>query len=103
MLDKLRADDRGQMGGPDIGSVILMLGVAVVIGFVVLFLSSQVISQTSIEGNNSDPNVSNDPLYNASQDLQVATNDMFALFGLLFTIVVLAVAVIYLYAIRGRR
>jgi uncharacterized membrane protein len=95
MLDKLRADDRGQMGGPDIGSVILMLGVAVVIGFVVLFLSSQVIDQTQIQ--------SGDPLYNASESLQTATNDMFALFGLLFTIVVLAVAVIYLYAIRGRR
>ena len=94
-LSELIGDDRGQMGGRDLPGIIIMLGIAVVAGFLVLAIASEVISIAGLQ--------SGDPLYNASESLQNATNNVFSLFGIVFLAVIMAVVVFYLYGIRGRR
>ena len=83
------------MGGKDLPGVLIMLVVAGTVGFVGLFIMSDVIEQTAL--------TSSDPLYNASQSLQDAVNSAFSLVGLAFTVVILVVIIIYLYAVRGGR
>jgi hypothetical protein len=95
MLDKLRSNDRGQMGGGDLPGVAIVLIVAGVVLFVGIQIMSQVIEQTSLaEG---------DPLYNASESIQTGLNDAFALFGVAFMVVILSVVIVYLYGLRGGR
>lgn len=93
-LSRFIPGNRAQMS-MDLPSVILMIGIAVVSGFVVLYLSSEVISAINMsEG---------DPLYPAFESLEEATNSAFGLFGLLFIVVILSVAIVYLWRIRGAR
>ena len=97
MFDKAKslvADNRGQMGGRDLPGIMIMLGIAVVVGFVILQIASQTIETTSLE--------SGDPLYNSSESLTKATNNVFSMFGIVFLVVILSVVVYYLYGIRGR-
>jgi len=94
MLRELLGDERGQVGGRDLPGVMIMLGIAVVVGFVILQIASETIGQTALE--------SGDPLFNASESLEQATNDVFSLFGIVFLVVILSVVVFYLYGIRGR-
>lgn len=98
MIDQLKAfasDYRGQMGGRDLPGIMIMLGIAVVVGFVILQIASETISTTGLS--------SDDPLYNSSQSLTDATNNVFNLFGVVFLVVILSVVVYYLYGIRGQR
>ena len=98
MFDRLKrmvSDTRGQMGGRDLPGVMIMLGIAVVVGFVILAVASETIAQTGIQ--------EGEPLYNASQSLIDATDNVFGLFGIVFLVVILSVVVFYLYGIRGRR
>lgn len=90
----MMGDERGQMGGRDLPGIMIMLGIAVVVGFVILQIASQTIETTALG--------ENDSLYNASQSLQDATNNVFNLFGVVFLVVILSVVVYYLYGIRGR-
>jgi len=87
-------DNRGQMGGRDLPGVAIVLVVAGVVLFVGIQVMSQVIDQTSL--------ASDDPLYNASQDIQSGLNNAFGLFGVAFLVVVLSVIVVYLYGLQGR-
>lgn len=82
------------MGGRDLPGIMIMLGIAVVVGFVILQIASQTIETTALS--------ENDSLYNSSQSLQDATNNVFNLFGVVFLVVILSVVVYYLYGIRGR-
>lgn len=96
MFDRLKAlmgDSRGQMGGRDLPSIMIMLGIAVVVGFVILAIASETIGVAALD--------SGDPLYNSSQSLVDATNNVFSLFGIVFLAVILSVVVFYLYGIRG--
>lgn len=88
-------DRRAQMNGRDLPGIMIMLGIAVVVGFVILQIASETISTTALG--------ENDSLYTASQSLQDATNNVFNLFGVVFLVVILSVVVYYLYGIRGRR
>jgi len=94
MFDKLLGDKRAQMGGRDLPGVMIMLGIAVVVGFVILQIASETIAQTGLSDG--------DPLFNASEELETATNNVFSLFGVVFLVVILSVVVFYLYGIRGR-
>ena len=97
MFDKTKSlisDSRGQMGGRDLPGIMIMLGIAVVVGFVILQIASETINTTGLE--------SGDPLYNSSESLTDATNNVFNLFGVVFLVVILSVVVYYLYGIRGR-
>lgn len=94
MLDKLGFDNRGQMGGRDLPGVAIVLIVAGVVLFVGIQVMSQVIDQTGL--------AQDDPLYNASQDVQSGLNNAFGLFGVAFLVVILSVVVVYLYGLRGR-
>jgi len=98
-------NDRAQMGGGrmDLPGVMIVLVIAGVIGFVGLQVMSTVIETTALQGNNSDPNVTNDPLYNASQSLETSVNDAWGLVGVAFIVVILAVIIVYLYGLRGGR
>jgi hypothetical protein len=94
MLDKLRSNDRGQMGGNDLPGVALVIMIAGVVLFVGIQIMSQVIEQTALQ--------SDDPLYNASQSVQDGLNSAFSMFGILFLVVILSVVIVYLYGLRGR-
>lgn len=91
----LAMDDRGQMGRRDLPGIIIMLGIAIVVGFLILAIASETIDVAGLE--------EGDPLYNASQSLQDATNNVFTLFALVFLAVILSVVVFYLYGVRGGR
>lgn len=91
LLGGLLADNRGQQ---DLPGVIIMVGVAVVAGFVVLFLANEVIEQLNMS--------SGDPLYNSWQSLEDATNSAFGLFGILFIVAIMVVAIGYLYRLVNR-
>lgn len=98
MLDKLKAfasANRGQAGGGDLPGIIIMLGVAIVVGFLVIAIASEAIEVAGLQ--------SGDPLYNSSDSLQTAANDVFGLLGLVFLAVILSVVVFYLYGVRGMR
>lgn len=92
---QLMSDSRGQMGGRDLPGVIIMLGIAIVVGFLILAIASDTIDVAGLE--------EGDPLFNASDSLQSATNNVFGLLGLVFLAVILSVVVFYLYGVRGGR
>lgn len=101
MLDKMSrlmaafaADERAQ-GRQDLPGVMIVLVVAGVVGFIGINVMSTVIETTSLQ--------SGDPLYNASDSLQDSVNDAWGLVGVAFIVVILAVIVVYLYGLRGRR
>jgi len=101
MLDKVSrlmaafaADDRAQ-ARQDLPGVMIVLVVAGVVGFIGINVMSTVIETTSLQ--------SGDPLYNASDSLQDSVNDAWGLVGVAFIVVILAVIVVYLYGLRGRR
>lgn len=98
MFDKLKSlatDNRGQMGGRDLPGIMIMLGIAIVVGFVILTIASETIGVTQLS--------QGDPLYNSSESLVDATNNVFSLFSIVFLVVILSVVVFYLYGIRGGR
>ena len=98
MLEKFKrflADSSGQMGGRDLPGVAIMVIIAGVVLFVGIQIMSQVIGQMDLQ--------SGDPLYNASESLTDSFNQAFGTFGLAITIVIFAVIIVYLYALRGRR
>ena len=98
MFDKLKSlatDNRGQMGGRDLPGIMIMLGIAIVVGFVILTIASETIGVTQLQ--------QGDPLYNSSESLVDATNNVFSLFSIVFLVVILSVVVFYLYGIRGGR
>ena len=93
-IKKLLTDDRAQMGGMDLPSVMILLVVAGVVGFIGLQVMSSVIETTAL--------TTGDPLYNASTSLQDSINQAWGLVGVAFIVVILAVIIVYLYGIRGR-
>jgi hypothetical protein len=103
MLDKLAelkeqslfSDNRAQTGRMDLPSVMIVLVIAGVVGFVGLQVMSTVINTTDLQ--------SGDPLYNASSDLESSIGDAWSLVGVAFIVVILAVIIVYLYGLRGRR
>jgi len=104
MLDKLKtrmsetslfSDNRGQTGGMDLPSVMIVLVIAGVVGFVGLQVMSTVIDTTNL--------ASDDPLYSASDSLEGSVNDAWGLVGVAFIVVILAVIIVYLYGLRGGR
>jgi len=102
MLQTLKhylSDTRGQSSNMDLPGVMILLVVAGVVGFIGLEVMSTVIDTTGLEGGE---NVTNDPLYNASQSLETAVGDAWGLIGVAFIVVILAVIVVYLYGVRGR-
>lgn len=98
MFDRLKHlmdDESAQVGGQDLPGIIIMLGIAVVAGFVVLAIASETIDVAGLS--------SGDALYNSSESLTDATNNVFSMFGIVFLAVILSVVVFYLYGIRGGR
>ena len=96
-LSKLIDDDAAQMGGGgrmDLPSVMIVLVIAAVVGFVGLQVMSTVIDTTSLQ--------ESDPLYNASESLQEAVVDAWGLIAVAFIVVILSVIIFYLYGLRGR-
>jgi len=93
-LKALMADNRAQ-GRQDLPGVMIVLVIAGVVGFVGLNVMSTVIDTTSL--------TSDDPLYNASQDLQTSINDAWGMIGVAFIVVILSVIIVYLYGLRGGR
>jgi hypothetical protein len=96
MLEKFKAvltDNRGQTGGMDLPSVMIVLVIAGVVGFVGLQVMSTVISTTSISDGQ--------PLSNASDSLVGAVNDAWGLVGVAFIVIILAVIIVYLYGLRS--
>lgn len=100
MLDSMTQfveDTDAQMGGGgrmDLPSVMIVLVIAAVVGFVGLQVMSTVIDTTGLQ--------ESDPLYNASQDLQQAVVDAWGLIAVAFIVVILSVIIFYLYGLRGR-
>lgn len=101
MLDNLKAfvdDNNAQMGGGggmDLPSVMIVLVIAAVVGFVGLQVMSTVIDSAGLS--------SGDPLYNSSESLQDAVNNAWSLIGVTFLVVILSVIIFYLYGLRGGR
>jgi hypothetical protein len=91
----LFSDDRAQTGGMDLPSVMIVLVIAGVVGFVGLQVMSTVIGTTALQ--------QGDPLYNASESLETSVNDAWGLVGVAFIVVILAVIIVYLYGLRGGR
>lgn len=85
----------GRGGRMDLPGVMIVLVIAGVVGFVGLQVMSTVIDTTAL--------ASGDPLYNASTSLQSSVNDAWGLVGVAFIVVILAVIIVYLYGLRGRR
>lgn len=98
MLDTFKAlmsDNRAQMGGGmDLPSVMIVLVISAVVGFVGLQVMSTVIDTTAL--------TASDPLYNASQSLEDAVVDAWGLIAVAFIVVILSVIIFYLYGLRGR-
>lgn len=93
MLRKLfDGDERAQ--ATDLPGVLLALIIAGVIGFIGIFVMSEVEGQTSLS--------SGDPLYNASENMTDAVESAFSLVGIAFIVLILSVVIVYLYAVRGR-
>lgn len=91
----LFSDDRAQTGGMDLPSVMIVLVIAGVVGFVGLQVMSTVIGTTGLQ--------QGDPLYNSSESLEQAVNDAWGLIGVAFIVIILAVIIVYLYGLRGGR
>lgn len=85
----------GRGGRMDLPGVMIILVIAGVVGFIGLQVMSTVIDTTAL--------ASGDPLYNASTSLQSSVNDAWGLVGVAFIVVILAVIIVYLYGLRGRR
>lgn len=94
----LAGSNRGQM--QDLPGVIIMIGVAIVAGFTVLYLANEVIQILNMS--DGGPNSTADPLYESFQSLEQATNSAFGLFGFLFILVIMAVGIAYLYRLTNR-
>jgi len=96
-LKKLKNDNSAQMGGGgmDLPSVMIVLVIAAVVGFVGLQVMSTVIDSTTLQ--------EGDPLYNSSQNLVDAVNSAWGLIGVTFLVVILSVIIFYLYGLRGGR
>ncbi len=94
LLQAIMSDNRAQ-GRQDLPGVMIVLVIAGVVGFVGLNVMSTVIDTTSLQ--------SEDPLYNASQDLQTSINDAWGMIGVAFIVVILSVIIVYLYGLRGGR
>jgi hypothetical protein len=98
MLDRLTElanDESAQVGGRDLPGIIIMLGIAIVAGFLVIAIASETIAVAGLE--------STDPLYNSSQSLTDASNNVFSLLGIVFLAVILSVVVFYLYGVSRSR
>lgn len=104
MLEKLKrrasetslfSNTRGQTGGMDLPSVMIILVIAGVVGFVGVQVMSTVIDTTAL--------ASSDPLYSANDSLITAIGDAWGLVGVAFIVVILAVIIVYLYGLRGGR
>lgn len=93
----LARDSRAQQ---DLPGVIIMVGVAVVAGFVVLYLASEIAGQLSLS--DGGPNSTADPLYDSYSTLLDATDSAFGLFGILFIVAIMVVAIGYLYRLVNR-
>jgi hypothetical protein len=91
----LFSDNRAQTGGMDLPSVMIVLVIAGVVGFVGLQVMSTVIGTTGLQ--------QGDPLYNSSESLESAVNDAWGLVGVAFIVIILAVIIVYLYGLRGGR
>lgn len=89
---KLADDDRGQ--ATDLPGVLLALVIAGVIGYIGIFVMSEVSAETQLG--------ENDSLYNASQNMDSAIDSAFSLVGIAFIVLILSVVIVYLYAVRGR-
>ncbi len=94
VLKQMMTDNRAQ-GRQDLPGVMIVLVIAGVVGFVGLNVMSTVIDTTSL--------TTDDPLYNASQDLQTSINDAWGMIGVAFIVVILSVIIVYLYGLRGGR
>jgi hypothetical protein len=94
-IKKLLNDDRAQAGGRDLPGVIIMLGVGIVAGFLVITIASETVAIAGLS--------SGDPLYNSSQSMVDASNNVFSMLGIVFLAVILSVVVFYLYGVTGRR
>lgn len=94
-FEQFMNDRSAQTGGMDLPSVMIVLVIAGVVGFVGLQVMSTVIGTTSLS--------SGDPLYNASESLETSVNDAWGLVGVAFIVVILAVIIVYLYGLRGGR
>jgi len=96
-LRKLKEDKSAQMGGGgmDLPSVMIVLVIAAVVGFVGLQVMSTVIDSAGLQ--------QGDPLYNSSESLQDAVNNAWSLIGVTFLVVILSVIIFYLYGLRGGR
>lgn len=95
MLDRLKqfaSNDRAQ--ATDLPGVLLALVIAGVIGYIGIFVMSEVSSETALS--------SGDPLYNASENMDSAIDSAFSLVGIAFIVLILSVVIVYLYAVRGR-
>jgi hypothetical protein len=102
MLEKLRAavadhrmGNRAQTGGMDLPSVMIVLVIAGVVGFVGIQVMSTVINTTNL--------ASSDPLYSANDSLVTSIGDAWGLVGVAFIVIILAVIIVYLYGLRGSR
>lgn len=92
-FERRAMDNRAQT--ENLAAIVLGIGIAVVVGFVVLYLANEVMLMTNVsEG---------DPLYPAHEALTEATNNTFEMFGLLFVIALLSVAIIYLWRAQSAR
>lgn len=94
----LARDSRAQQ---DLPGVIIMVGVAVVAGFVVLYLASEIAGQLSLNSGEAN-GTTKDPLYDSYSTLLDATDSAFGLFGILFIVAIMVVAIGYLYRLVNR-
>lgn len=91
-LKALMSNDRAQ--AMDLPGVLLALVIAGVIGYIGIFVMSEVSSETQVG--------ENDSLYNASEAMDSAIDSAFSLVGIAFIVLILSVVIVYLYAVRGR-
>lgn len=86
--------DRGQAQSDMLVGIVLAIGLALIVGFFVLFMANETIVMTNMsEG---------DPLYQAQEELITITNDTFGMYGLLFMAVIFSIALVFLWRIRGQ-
>jgi len=108
-IKQLLKDNKAQMGGGgsmDLPSVMIVLVIAAIVGFVGLQVMSTVIETTGLQGDQNETKAGCqdcDPLYNASVDLQDAVNQAWGLIAVAFIVVILSVIITYLYGLRGAR
>lgn len=86
--------DRGQAQSDMLVGIVLAIGLAIIVGFFVLFMANETIVMTNM--------TEEDPLYQAQEELVTTTNDTFGMYGLLFMAVIFSIALIFLWRIRGQ-